>query len=872
MKLYINNKLAHLEKELEPNMTFRFQDTYNPSAVKTSYSKTVTLPDCPENAAIFGTLQARYPFELWNEAGILEKGYCTLDNVKKVGVNKTYNVTLYGGLGDFFYNLKGDESNPKSLADLLWTDVTGLTPELENSSSIIAWSKEYVYESWTDPQGMSDVFRPVPCILDSKNFQADKTIIPYDTLFLEDEQEEEKDPWVGEDGTQAVVVEAEDNTCYGKQDFRVEQMLLGVKYQEIIKACCKPENNGGYSVTLDPDFFTEINPYWTNMFLLKKTPALDYDYLVNSSSYDNFSASLIRVGNYQGSGQSSAVGAVVPQGSTDVWEASGQYLNLRGDINLVNNVLSWDLCPYFTADVSSLLPTGKFFNPEGAFLQFKGTVQVRLHVQNVDTGNIKTFLEEYSPSDGWPCLYVDEVLGDGSTHKYQNPNIYLPPSSFKGDFILPEDWTKIRIYYQLYRSLPNDDCEVIYGLGMSSAGYGHLDVSADVVLPTSKNQDSNLPNYEIKIDTQYLGGDFQLGDILYTKKQLLGGTKSPFDYLVWFTKMFNLRFYMNPGTREIEILTPQNYLKRFPPIDIQDRVCYDRDYLITSKIIDEGYLLFNLTPDENETVKEYKEQVGEGLLDLSYPVGKAETRNSKEYLSPGLKIGTQARIVGTLAARLGVQAGSEGKYFYGFNQQSPYSVIYKSGSLGTVSEEKSLNYDVTSQRYDFLQVNNLDDVVVMYSGLKGVPFNIAGGGPAIISQTSTTMLATAGGPCYLSGVEGSEGQEGSLLDSEYILTYRIPHYGIVPSVENYNYGLTYSNVDYKSIIATGNIYDNWFRDFIQRVYDEPLVVDCYVRLVNPELRRLYWFDNNYWILTEVSNYNFKDEPVKCRFIRYKYDA
>ena len=80
--------------------------------------------------------------------------------------------------------------------------------------------------------------------------------------------------------------------------------------------------------------------------------------------------------------------------------------------------------------------------------------------------------------------------------------------------------------------------------------------------------------------------------------------------------------------------------------------------------------------------------------------------------------------------------------------------------------------------------------------------------------------------------------------------------------------MSYSNVDYQSLIVTGNIYDKYIKDFVEKIYTDPVVVECYVRLDSPELRRLYWFDNTYWILTEIGGYNYRDEPVKCKFVRY----
>ena len=163
MRLFIDGKLASLKDKFDVNLTYRFLDTYNPSAIKTAYSKTVSLPDCPENAAIFGLFKAKYDFELFEDSGkLLEKGYCVLDKVKSIGIVKTYEITLYGGLGDFFYNLKGDEDNPKSLADLYWGNITGKDQVRENLDPLMNWNNRYVYNTWfnTSMDKIHDTFKP----------------------------------------------------------------------------------------------------------------------------------------------------------------------------------------------------------------------------------------------------------------------------------------------------------------------------------------------------------------------------------------------------------------------------------------------------------------------------------------------------------------------------------------------------------------------------------------------------------------------------------------------------------------------------------------------------------------------------------------
>ena len=188
MRLFIDGKLATLKEQFSVNLTYKFLDTYNPSAIKTTYSKTVSLPDCPENGVIFGEFKAKYDFELFEDSGkLLEKGYCVLDKVKSTGIVKTYEITLYGGLGDFFYNLKGDEDNPKTLADLYWGNITGKDQVRENLDPLMTWDNNYVFKTWfsASSNALWDTFRAVPCIYDDGIMVKDKTIVPPSQGFLQ---------------------------------------------------------------------------------------------------------------------------------------------------------------------------------------------------------------------------------------------------------------------------------------------------------------------------------------------------------------------------------------------------------------------------------------------------------------------------------------------------------------------------------------------------------------------------------------------------------------------------------------------------------------------------------------------------------------
>lgn len=873
MKLYIDNQLVAFSGRQDVNMTFKFLDTYNPSAVKTSYSKTISLPDVPENARIFSNMKVRHTFSLFEDNGgrLLEKGYCTLDRIKSVGLVKTYDITLYGGLGDFFYNLKGDDDKPKTLADLYWGDITGMTKVREDLDPIMTWDNQYVFNTWFSSSfdRIWDTFRAVPCIYDDKIMKKNLSIIPAEGgLFPATSSDGSGSAFVGSDASEALLVEAEENTCYAKQDFRSDLMPLGIKYRSIIETICKPENNGGYEVVLDPNFFKETNPYWTNTFLLKGLPTLDYDYTVKSSSLNDFSCNLVRVGNYQGGGsQTSKQTTIVPQESNTPWVAQGQGLRLQDGFTAVETRLEYDIPVFLHVSNSSAI---LYYRQPMAYCD--SPLSAYLTCTNLDTNQVTTLA-----SETWESGRLVNMFKRIS--KEADPDVYFV-GNLKGIATIPQGWTNIRFNLELRNPSAGSDVHIRYKV---SGRPNHVVVErkGDFCGPAN-SQYTGLPANLFNLTTDYLSSTATFEALRFTKKDLLSGTKTPFDYLIWYTKMFNLRFYLEPGNRRVSIFLPEDLIQQYDPVDISDRVCYDREYSKTRKIIDEGFLKFNLTPNKNDTVEAYEEVYGDTLFDGTYAVPLVEGKGQKEYLSSGLKVGSKARHQGNFAER----RTPEGYVYYGFNQGDPYNVSYikdeevqreEGGETITVTErvhvtdDRSLNFQEGAGRYDFLDLGDgLAETIVMYSGLRSLPWPAYS---AIISRTSVDMVRFAGGPCWISGwVPRSTGLHSSLLGADFIHVHDIPHYGIVPSVSNYDWGLTYGNVNFESIIATGNIYDKYLKTFIENVYNDPMVVECYVRLLSPDFRKLYWFDNNYWILVEVSNFNYRDEPVKCKFIRYNYNA
>lgn len=247
IKLFINNKEADLPEDFSVPMTFSFTDLENPTAVKNSYSKTVTLPGTQANNSIFDRLfdtkhvitdfnpADRIPFSLFSGSTLLESGYLTLDKVTRSNNSWTYEVTLYGGIGDFLYSLSSS-----TLEDL--------EPWFDTSITI---DRNTVFTDWNSSCGISTKISWVPEYGGlTDDFSSDKVTysLSKDPLELEDEIDQ-----------------------FSAGDFRSWAQRPAVYLGEILNGIC---SLSGYDVDIDQTWTAQDNPYWEN--LVVTMPMLEF--------------------------------------------------------------------------------------------------------------------------------------------------------------------------------------------------------------------------------------------------------------------------------------------------------------------------------------------------------------------------------------------------------------------------------------------------------------------------------------------------------------------------------------------------------------------------------------------------------------------
>lgn len=297
ISLYISDRKVDLDEQSLILMNYTMDDLGNPTIVKNSYSKQITLHGTPNNNAIFGAIwradrttlfgsstigvyfdaTRRTPFQIFSSSGeILEEGYVKLDNIKRDGGNVDYQISLYGGLGSFFFALTYDEEgNKRNLYDdMYYTDLNGELRRMGN----VGRGGDAVYAAWRyldtgyfdeDEGAGYNIINFAPCYNGlPEDFDANKAI--YRNYFdnLKNYKYIDGVQWSYKSTASSLLVTmANSHTEWEMKELRwyLQRPILSVK--ALMTAIANPINNGGYQVELDSAFFNDDNECYYNAWI-----------------------------------------------------------------------------------------------------------------------------------------------------------------------------------------------------------------------------------------------------------------------------------------------------------------------------------------------------------------------------------------------------------------------------------------------------------------------------------------------------------------------------------------------------------------------------------------------------------------------------
>lgn len=892
LKLYIGGQEVDLGSSTNILFNYRQKDLTNPTVVKNSFSKTIELEKTDNNNQIFGHIwnlnrvqgtsfnpSKRVDFVLMLNGELLETGYCKLDKV-----NERYSITLYGGLGDFFYNLMYDTvtGEKKNLASLDYGMDLGFTI-----------NKDTVYYAWNelsdpiDDEGKKwETINFAPCYNGlSDTIDNDKVLV--NTSGVTAGMRLWKDGvWNDINGFPTTV----DNDYYlyngygftelpkemnewQTRDLRSYLQRPVIRMRSIIEACCNPVNNGGFEVELDNEFFNTDNPYWKYAWLT--LPMLND--LGGEITEGDFSATVANVTTLNGWYNTTYNLQIPSLPSADSYSISFKF-RVTGSTDLGNTAKTSGIVNGKT-DYGGYAVHVAGFDSNGNSVSEGDTVWMTSSVKN------ESDYLNFSDTNAYGINGGDVYTQVGDFNKISN-GVYEWPQEIT--LKLPSNGTRISRLKVTLLALANveylDNSIYTYGTRRGKL-YGN---STSAMYRFDRNQ--TLTDLSGKYFASE-GTPINSNSVI-SQSNLLATENTPADYLIGYCKLFNLYFEKDPFEKKIYIRTQRHFYDG-EAVNIEEKI--DRKNIDIKPIsFETKWYEFNYKDTESENALKYLDNYG--------------TQFGKQKVNTGYDFNAEAKQLMDTPFKNGVQVLETGKYYAvgqtDFWNEIPTflfnSVTYKlfnselDATEMTISQPRSLTIGLinknstSSVRYDaFPKVqfhNGTDtvdgkDVLLFFNGFGTIRSDGYYQPKYMITDDLQEMLTLNDNkPCWLYTKTETD-VNGNKIAWEIKRLPQFSRYTTVESTDDVYYSWDFGRTKelyvpaYKYTSADSTIYERYWKRYIQDLYDvNTRIVECYVKfdekIMLENLKHYYYFDNSYWVINEIIDYNpAVYDTVKVRFVK-----
>lgn len=933
IRLYLGGEAIEWSKVPDILLTYQRTDYLNPTVTKNMFSKTITIEGTQKNNGIFNHIwkldrimdenftlfnpSQRVEFELFNDAEIVEKGYAKLDSIKKDGYKIAYNITLYGGLGSFFYNLAYDidTDKEKTLADLNF--MGGSNPDDEFDFEI---NKNTVYDAWealkrygsnTGNNKKYDYFNFMTAYNGlPEGFDSDKVLINTNEASGMSVRYTNNSgvqyttfPMTITDGSTAYT--PYNGYVYGEmrrecsewemRDLRsyLQRPILSVK--GLFNAIKNPINNGGYDVVLDNEFFSSGNPYYSKAFIT--LPMLDSSSITDDDVKEWGFYCNGKITEERPRFMYMKISSIDPMGDTPdilrfkceihstftgatantlyttcVYHSSGMGTDGApvGDYEAVNSTAIQfyinkngelgsanvdDIASSNRIVLSSKLPNGNFWDGGASWNDMPPTN----HTRQVSIGTWK----KYSGND-----YV-WTMEDGTTEM----DIELE-TNFINAIPLIGFMTKSVCRHDLQRCGQAYDAQYYPSRAeMNNHSFSHLYGEFPVDLGSEK---------------VYRGGYTVRSYQQMKKKNLLSGMEgTPCDWLLSYCKLFGLFISKDKVSDTIYIQMRRNWYKR-ELIDLENLIDRSKDINVTPLTFESKWYNFKYEESEGKFLDKYKDaysqDFGKQLIDTKYNFDADEIDLLEDNLfKNGLTCLEKSNYYNI---KKDVKDFTIFPCLYDWCTVTYYNNgnthdIYMALPAGTNTLE--MNPNTPKEFYDFLpklQFHDNDNgsvdgygVLVFFNGIKNT-----GDVDYWITDDIEEMFDNSDNACWLQTRSewNASGDEKIAIETHTIPSFNryVEYQNIITATWDFGYTKELYVPYYRyDVNRTPTMYENFWKAYIQDLYSvNTRNVECSVALNSNDvyefMKKFYWWDNSYWVCTKVQDFDIAlDKSTLCSFTK-----
>lgn len=899
IELYIGNMRVDVGDESFILFNYAMTDLTEPAAVKNSYSRQVTLPGTPQNNRIFGSFfrldrrtqylgaytgvsfdpSRKTPFTIYGEAGeILESGYVKLEQVLQSAGDVQYTVTLYGGLGSFFYALTyNEEGDKRTLADLDYLGTANPDTELDFKINAAAVQEAWNAESDPDNPTKWDVvnFAPAYNGIPDGDFDASKALATPSKTGLAPDITKDGKNYVPSASGYVVVNLSDEHDEWAAKDLRSYLQRPVFSMESFFRAICKPENNGGYEVDLSDLDIDNRTPPYTNVWMtlpllteLMQGTEEDASILGQSSTTAGFDVMTWTVqGDVPAGSKVSAEVAFIPKfimpsdAGTGILATSRQ---VSGHFLIADETAIFIQLLAYTAD--NILVGGS----RVACISAGGSP--------IDLAKIVGFVPAWT-EDGTAYYETSPHVGYFSSDNPLMPTQY----SFGQTLTMSAEGTDATVFkvhvvsYCIIRiRFPNGPETTVVTGGTGSVPT--LFRSANLYTATGSMFQQEMSS------ATYTTPDGVRSGALVTKRALLNTGHTPADYLLSFCKMHGLHFLYDSTAKKVSIVTRNTLYSKYKDtgdrIDLSDRIDRSQGIQIAPFVFESKWYDFILESDGGEFYDSYLTLYGR-----EYGMQRVNTGYDFDADNINIMAGNVFRQAVTLLEKspyfntimmsgsfrpsVFVDKGNSATYWDSEGNTEDFSIssIPPGAAISYLNEYGHEGYDVEFARK--LQLHDAEGkpldgagILVFKEGNDSYPyFKLTDDVPA--------MTALTGKPCWLLDPGDPDG-------------ISIPSYGryqFAAGGRSIFYSLDFgipSELGIPDVKFRDNasVYDRLWRSYLHDRFDvNTKVMRCRVdlsglRVGQDLLRRFWWYGNSLWVLNSISNYSLTTwDTAECEFIQ-----
>lgn len=872
VQLYVAGRQVDLGDDSFILYNWTREELGNPTAVVNSSSHQIQLPGTCRNNSVLGAafrldrrtlFGNRYdgtqfdptrktPFMLYdNDGTVLESGYCRLDEVNTHNRRHAYTMTLYGGLGSFFYALASKEDGtPRTLADLTWADMDGAdVTDFDVTPAAVTVQDAWTYLGGGEPERRSwwNVLNFAPCYNGlPDDFDATHALMKAGGLDTygytnipegKDEDGEHGYEYAYKAGLDCALVSfTNPHTEWELGDLRWYLQRPVVSVKAFIAAICDTRNNGGYEVNLDETFFKDDNPAYADAWWT--LPMIATEDRNNVECLKNVLAATKSPMSY-------LVDYAKHFGLVFMWDTA------RHEVSIVTRAT------FYQQEFGG-------GNPE----EGTETVVPSSHITK-GTGSPSNYYSIQNPTNGYTntestshCSINLTRGASGETHFYYGFDF----SSIPANAVINSVTVKTKTYLSNTKSA-----------NIASRGQ-------NVCKGTTPNGTNTTISTTATVRTLDAGTGWTRQDLdtlaihVYATRPAEAST---------LTTNYTLRFYGAEVTVEYEVPAPHQFI---PVIDLTKRIDRGQPITIDPVLADRKWYQLG-DGGKGEFAEQYKADYGRGYaiqrIDTGYEFDAGTT-----VLTEGQTFQEAAEVSETdFLFAAAVNNNLRGARF-AFTLPRYERVSIELWN----AEGESQSYDITCPEdvnyYDNpdhpftdwlpkLQLHGADnkgndgtDTLVFFSGVLDTPSYGSGGyairRPYFLTDDNDAMTDLAGGPCWdltrTSGIQRASlpSFRRNVLSGPYIVQsweWGAPAARPVPDIQ-------YPNG------APTALYDMWWKAYLADRYNvDTAVLKCMADLrglpVGQELlRRFYWYDNALWTLNAIRNHPLTSwDLTECEFVR-----